>query len=68
MVDFMVLSIFVVLIIVGFDSGGGVGIQVDLCIFVFYCVYGISVLICIIVQNILGVNRFDVLLLEVVKV
>lgn len=65
----MSLFIFVfVLIIVGFDFGGGVGIQVDLKVFVVYCVYGLLVIVVLIVQNICGVIVVYVFLLEFLQV
>lgn len=45
-----------VLIIVGIDFSGGVGIQVDLKIFFVLGVYGCLVIIVLVVQNICGVQ------------
>lgn len=52
--------------IAGFDFGGGVGVQVDFKIFFVCCVYGMSAIIVVIVQNSVGVIGFYELLLYVV--
>lgn len=43
------MSIYKVLIIVGFDLGGGVGIQVDIKIFQEFDVFGMFVIMVVIV-------------------
>lgn len=58
----------VVMMIVGFDSGGGVGIQVDFKMFFVLGVFGILVIIVIIVQNMVDVMVVEVLFNEVIVV